>query len=235
LKGENFIMKKNVMMRVASVLLVAVMLTTCVISGTFAKYVTSGEGTDSARVAKWGVTVVSNGKMFGEHYNGTDDDKVALSYTGSVDSQGEIPGGGESNIVAPGTKGDMVSVALSGKPEVAVKVTYTADVTLTGWEVEGTDYCPIKITVNGTVYQIAVGTDAADLEAAVEAAITAYSQSYPAGTDLSAVGADALMVSWEWPFESGNDELDTKLGNLTAAGTPAKISITVTTTVTQID
>ena len=46
-------MKKNKMMRIASALLVAVILTTCAISGTFAKYVTSTPGSDSARVAKF--------------------------------------------------------------------------------------------------------------------------------------------------------------------------------------
>ena len=49
-------MKKNRMMRLASVLLVCVLLTTSVISGTFAKYVTSVESTDEARVANWGFT-----------------------------------------------------------------------------------------------------------------------------------------------------------------------------------
>ena len=48
-------MKKNYSMRIASMLLVLVLLTTCVISGTFAKYVTSGSATEQARVAKWGV------------------------------------------------------------------------------------------------------------------------------------------------------------------------------------
>ena len=47
-------MKKNKMMRVASALLVAVLLTTCAISGTFAKYVSQATGSDTARVAKWG-------------------------------------------------------------------------------------------------------------------------------------------------------------------------------------
>lgn len=47
-------MKKNKMMRLASCLLVAILLTTSVISGTFAKYTTSSTGTDSARVATWG-------------------------------------------------------------------------------------------------------------------------------------------------------------------------------------
>lgn len=45
-------MRKNRMMRAASALLVAVLMTTCTISGTFAKYVTSADSTDTARVAK---------------------------------------------------------------------------------------------------------------------------------------------------------------------------------------
>ena len=45
-------MKKNRMMRVASALLVAVLLTTCAISGTFAKYITAEDATDSAAQAK---------------------------------------------------------------------------------------------------------------------------------------------------------------------------------------
>ena len=47
-------MKKNRMMRAASALLVAVLMTTCTISGTFAKYTTSATGSDAARVANWG-------------------------------------------------------------------------------------------------------------------------------------------------------------------------------------
>ena len=50
-------MKKNVMMRLACFLLVAVLISTSAISGTYAKYVTEGSSKDTARVAKWGVTV----------------------------------------------------------------------------------------------------------------------------------------------------------------------------------
>ena len=49
-------MRKNRMMRLASVLLVLCLLTTSVISGTFAKYVTTVGGRDEARVARWGFT-----------------------------------------------------------------------------------------------------------------------------------------------------------------------------------
>ena len=50
-------MKKNKMMRIASILMVATLITTCAISGTFAKYVTKASGEDKARVAKWGIVL----------------------------------------------------------------------------------------------------------------------------------------------------------------------------------
>ena len=48
-------MKKTKVMRLLSLLLVMTLISTCAISGTFAKYVTRAEGEDQARVAKWGV------------------------------------------------------------------------------------------------------------------------------------------------------------------------------------
>lgn len=120
-------MKKNVMMRTASALLVLVLLTTCIISGTFAKYITSAEGSDSARVAKFGVEVTASGSMFSKHYNNaTGGNGIATTVTGSVDSSND------DNIFAPGTKGEMVKMKLSGIPEVNVQVTYDGIVTLNG-------------------------------------------------------------------------------------------------------
>lgn len=52
-------MRKNRMMRLASGMLVLTIATTCAISGTFAKYTTSAEGSDSARVAYWGFNASS--------------------------------------------------------------------------------------------------------------------------------------------------------------------------------
>ena len=64
------------MLRIASVLLVAVLLTTCIISGAFAKYVTKDTDNDSARVAKWGVTVEIENDAFTATY-ATDDEDVS--------------------------------------------------------------------------------------------------------------------------------------------------------------
>lgn len=46
--------KKNIFLRIASGMAVAALLSTCVVSTTFAKYTTSTKAEDSARVAYWG-------------------------------------------------------------------------------------------------------------------------------------------------------------------------------------
>ena len=51
--------KSNIIIRIVAILLIAVMVTSCAISSTFAKYVTSNSISSSARVAKWGVTVTA--------------------------------------------------------------------------------------------------------------------------------------------------------------------------------
>lgn len=115
-------MKKNRMMRLASILLVCVLLSTSVISGTFAKYTTVDSAKDSAKVAKWGVTALVSGSLFGENYfpNSTTAtaDEIAAEAKQSVDSNNR------GNIVAPGAKSDEgLKLAISGTPEVANKVT----------------------------------------------------------------------------------------------------------------
>lgn len=112
-------MKKNKMMRVASALLVAVLLTTCAISSTFAKYVTQDGASDVARVAKWGVELQVVGNLFGDTYINTivadDDDTLTVQ---SVDKA--------TDIVAPGTKNENgFTFSLKGKPEVSGTVTTT--------------------------------------------------------------------------------------------------------------
>lgn len=237
-------MKKNKMMRVASALLVAVLMTTSVISGTFAKYVTTDSATDSARVAKWGVTIIANGATFAETY-AQDDTTTTLAATNTVET-----GTSGEKIVAPGTSGNMLAMTLSGSPEVAVNVTYEATLTLTGWALaDNTEYCPIVFTVNNDTYSLIdmggknVYEDIDDLKTAVETAIENYSANYAANQDLSVENTVATPdVSWEWAFETGDDATkatnnsnDTYLGNQASIDNAPTITLTVKTTVTQID
>lgn len=111
-------MRKNKMMRAASALLVAVLLTTSTISGTFAKYVTQDSAKDVARVAKWGVELQVSGNLFGENYVDTIEADDATAETLAVMSNNE------NDIVAPGTEnGEGFKFSINGIPEVSGKIT----------------------------------------------------------------------------------------------------------------
>ena len=228
--------RKNHTLNRAGILLALVLVTSCFVGGTFAKYVTSGTGKDTARVAKFGVTVTANGTMFAKEYD-TDTENVKATIAKSVFST--------DKVIAPGTKGDMVSMTLAGTPEVAVNVKYTATVTLDKWvykadeNAAGEYYCPIKIRV-GTVNYYGYDYDSAEsFKNAVETAINEYSANYEPGTDLT--NAKAPVVSWAWAFEDKaadakqTDVKDTYLGDQAAKGNAATIDLEVVTTVTQID
>ncbi len=123
-------MKKNRMMRLASVLLVCVLLTTSVISGTFAKYTTTANASDTARVAKWGVVITSGGSLFGENYKTGTESVPTTEVTASLLSvkNGDTTEGAIKDLVAPGTKSENgLSFSINGKPEVRTKVDVTVE------------------------------------------------------------------------------------------------------------
>lgn len=114
-------MKKNKMLRIASILLVVTLLSTCVISGTFAKYVTKAEGEDQARVAKWGVVVSIAGNEFADKYVATDE-----AYLEDGGEYAVVSANGDQ-VVAPGTSAKEAELAMTasvkGTPEVAARYT----------------------------------------------------------------------------------------------------------------
>lgn len=215
-------MKKNIMMRLASGLLVAVLLTTCAISGTFAKYVTEGKGFDTARVAKFGVDVTATGSMFKTEY---DTDKTFKTVVSS----------NEDKVIAPGTSGDLGGVTITGTPEVAVEVKFEAtEVKLDGkWEDKDENfYCPLEITVGEKTISGLKYTDMACFVDDIKKEIESYSKVYGPNTTLA---GENLGLSWAWAFENGKDVEDTYLGDQAADGNASSITITIATTVTQID
>ena len=250
--------KNGKTLRVAGLLLALVLVTSCFVGGTFAKYVTSGHGGDYATVAKWGVKVTAHGAG----------DIFADKYDQIEGQENTVAAGGSYKVIAPGTKkDDAVAVTLSGKPEVAVKVTYNADnFALTGkWEYKYTDnqgtehtefYCPLIFKITGmidgtketkTINCMGEGmTSVGDVQKAVKEAVASFSETYGPNTDLSTVGGNGLKISWEWPFEGGTtypkqtDAKDTYLGDLatvtdTTGNTTPTVYAFVTATVTQVD
>ncbi len=246
-------MKKNKFMRLASVMLMLCLITTCAISGTFAKYTTSASAQDSARVAKWGVKIAMNADdtFFSDSYG--DDDLAS-------DSNVTVQGESSAKVVAPGTKGNLATVTISGKPEVKTNVQVTVDLDLgSNWKLADTTvYCPLVITVNSTPYKVNL-SDAnmdttAELETAVENAIktiilgeVAASKEFAVNYNFGNDSTVDLTVDWKWDFECANDPAtpedeaeikdtnDTYLGDQAALGNAPEISFNLGIVINQVD
>lgn len=220
------------MKKARNILVFALMLATVAsmgsVAGTYAKYTTTGDVTDTARVAKFGVklttvdTNVDGQGLFEKTYKNPAGDAVTVEAS--------------SKVIAPGTTGSVAATQITGTPEVKVKVKNVSDITLTGWEIPApteTDanakefYCPLKFTIGTTTIEGATKTTAAELEKAIEDLINS-------DVDVEANGNLGTVngLSWTWDFEGGNDTKDTALGDLANAPT---ISVSITTSVTQID
>lgn len=221
-------MKKNKIMRFASALLVLAMLTTCVISGTFAKYTTSTAGTDKARVAYWGFDQGAT----------TDINLFDGTYT-NVKASGEVDG--FSNVVAPGTsksstfafgytnyKTDKITA-----PEVAY--TFTVTPTITGDYDELDANTSFKWTLQKTAAPVVKYDTVAELLAAIKALSgdNSGTKEYAAGQlpDAFTSADETYAIGWEWAFE-GNDAADTALGN---SQTLENVTFAITITATQVD
>lgn len=142
-------MKKTKVMRLLSLLLVMTLISTCAISGTFAKYVTKAEGEDQARVAKWGIVLTMKDDGFFKSEYETDDTK---GYTGL-----SVKADNEDKLVAPGTSAGEFEATVKGTPEVATRYILEipaewADVVLKAGTY--TDYTKLVPTIgeDGTTY-----------------------------------------------------------------------------------
>ena len=199
-------MKKNTMMRVASALLVAVLLTTCAISGTFAKYVSTATAEDSARVARWSFEVGA-GNDIATATTFTFDLFKTIKDTDGSDEDDISPADG--TIIAPGTQGSF-DIVLNNKSEVTAN--YAIDYT-----VDNDDNIPVKFSVDGTNWT----DDLADV-AASEA------------TELAATnGTKTITVQWKWDYyvNADGDTADTTLGT----DGEAVLKVTAAITATQVD
>lgn len=222
-------MKKNKMMRIASVLLVAVLLTTSIISGTFAKYVTEGSANDSARVAKFGVEVTATGSLFDKTYKKVADGNTPGGTTTESTDNTVLTVESSDKVVAPGTKSDAtgLKLAVTGTPEVDVKVKIDVsnvkdvflgkqnglpDMTGAGTTFDLTaDYYPIKYTLKSNLITTSINVEGATITAGsatgslaqIQAVLNAINGTdgvyVDAGSNLATTIGD-LTLTWEWAF-----------------------------------
>ncbi len=232
-------MKKNVMMRVASALLVAVLLTTCAISGTFAKYTTSASATDKARVAYWGFK--NDAALTLDLFDGTyDSENVKIK---------DNVGDGFDNVIAPGTSKEAhvtfayTNYKVGGTEKITapeVKYQISVDATAEG-NYNSLDANPnFKWTLKKNDDTAATEYDTVEnLLAAIKklsgCTDDSGSKEYNPG-ELPTNLTSGFNIGWKWEFETASnasqDETDSVMGN---AETLENVSITITVTATQID
>lgn len=223
-------MKKNKALTAAISVLSLTMVSMCAIGGTFAKYTTNNSGTDTAKVAKWGVTVEAT--TYNEAYE--------VGATANQDEQILASGVASNVLIAPGANGKLVKIDVEGQPEVAVNIDYDATVTFDGlWEKDDshTFYFPVVFKVNDTPVTGAFNSTN-DVKTALEAAIEKIGKTDGNLTEIeenTVLGSTYdVVVSWEWEFSSSTDA-DKWDSYLASQNEMPSFSITVSATVTQVN
>lgn len=105
---------------VVAVLLSLVLITTCLVSGIFAKYVKKGNADFSIKLKEWGVTISSDTDLRKEY---TSDGNVVVKSSTSINS-------GKDNIIMPGSSGRFAYFRINGSPEVAYSVDFSGNINI---------------------------------------------------------------------------------------------------------
>lgn len=197
--------RSSMMVRLVAALAVTMMFTMCFVGGTFAKYTSSGTGTDTATVAKWSFKV-------GETDIATTDTFTFDLFKTIKDSDG-INNETEMNpvdgsIIAPGTQGSF-DLVLTNASQVTAQ--YAIDYTVTN-----NNDIPVKFSVDGGTTWT---NDLADVAASDSTKLAANS------------GTTTIKVQWKWDFNGSDDSFDTALG----IGGNAVLTVKAEVTATQVD
>lgn len=193
-------MKKNIAMRVASLVLMCTIVTSCFVSSTFAKYTSSVSGQDSVTVAKWDINI-----------NGDDIEGMTNSQEFAIfDTITNSNANGESvkeNMIAPGTEGSF-NFAIQNSSDVKAKytVSFTVDQSALGGKT-----IPFEYSVDG-------GSSWENSLANV------------ADTVIEIGATSNVTVKWRWAFDSGADANDTAIGVLAQSAKQITVTATITAT-----
>ena len=203
-------MKKNRMMRVASALLVAVLLTTCCISGTFAKYTSSSTDSDTARVAKWAFELEGAAMQNTFTFD-------LFTYT---DPNVDVDGNGSEKVIAPGTTG-VFEINLTNNSEVNAQYTITFTET-------NTSNIPLQYSLDGTNWVDSI----AELSAITDVAINMGGSATKTIHWRWAFNDTTTAVTDGSAHAGQTNSTDTDLGT---AATLAQVIIGATILVEQVD
>ncbi len=200
-------MKKNSTMRVAVLLIALTLITSCFVGGTFAKYISTGEGSDTVKVAKWSIKA-------GDTEIATQDGATTTVTFDLFNTIKDTDGADEDDVVdgliAPGTSGAF-DLGITNASEVTAKY-------IVEYEITNNAGVPLEFKVgsNDWTTNIAALNIAEDNAVELEEGATVSTQA----------------VQWRWAYEQtpNADVADTKLGITTP-----DVTVTATITAWQVD
>jgi len=247
-------MRKNRMMRLASALLILTMVTTCAISGTFAKYVTEATGTDTARVAYWGFNddgVLEINNLFVKAYKNDSDEETVNA---------------KADTIAPGTTNsaqfEFTYTDNTANTLTAPEVDYSLTISVAGSSIDAAILnnanIQWKLDDNTWGTWADMMTDILQLSGSAESYVAGSKESVTTTHEANNIPAafasagDQHTIEWQWLFTgSGNytgvdhddnagtadvdmtqDEYDTWMANKAALD---DVTIKITITATQLD
>lgn len=233
MKNQTKTIKKNPALMIGLAVFALTLITLCLLSSTWAKYIDTRTGTDTARVAKFdfdlkngsdNITTNTDLKLFKTAYQGVGANAAKNTVYNATDK-----------LIAPGTAGSF-ALTLTNRSEVSISVEFA--ITLAG---TGATDIPVVFTYDGSNYtNVNYGTktvggqtmagDLTALATAINNNIVIHPED---GTQTLTV-----TIGWFWAFEPTQgateyqtNEMDTLIGK---AGTDT-LTVNVACTVAQVD
>ncbi len=183
-------MKENIMKRTTLFLVVLLLVTTCIISATYAKYASTDVVTSDTDIAKWSFSVegvdVSKTQTF------TFDLFNTIHY---LDTGGETPHLTQLNMIAPGTKGSFV-VDLNNTSDVEAMCEFSLSTDYSNLP-DGVTKIPLEFSFDGSTYS----------------ASPTYTEK-----PITSGATKQVTVYWRWPA-SGYSDTDKLLQGTNANAT----------------
>lgn len=205
--------KDNRTVKFAIIVLALTMIALILVAGTYAKYTSSGSGTDSVKVAKWSFKVGDKDITTATESFTFDLFKTIKDSDGNA-NETDVKAG---KIIAPGTSGEF-SFDVENTSEVNAKYSLSYTVTNDG-------NIPVEFSVDDGPW-----VSALDSKNVTDKAIAMGVK-------------ETVKVKWRWAYEgssstnfqsSQTDNTDTALG-VTAQGTANTLTVKIDASATQVD
>ena len=205
--------KDNRTVKFAIIVLALTMIALILVAGTYAKYTSTGNGSDSVKVAKWSFKVGDKDITTAEESFTFDLFKTIKDSDGNA-NETDVKAG---KIIAPGTSGEF-SFDVENTSEVNAKYSLSYTVTNDG-------NIPVEFSVDDGPW-----VSALDSKNVTDKAIAMGVK-------------ETINVKWRWAFEGGSstnfqksqtDNTDTALG-VTAQGTANTLTVKIDASATQVD